>query len=198
MAERPYHHGDLKSALISLATAQIARSGAESLSVRALAREAGVAHRAAYQHFPDKDSLLAAALAAAYDRLATRLDAARDRASSPRDQLLAVASAYGAFAVEEPNVFLAMAGPRINAAGAFADLETAIARAWRHVAGPIAAGVERGDFTLADKTAAAAIFWCGLSGVLTQAAQGRLKLAPEKRAALIALAAERLLAGLAA
>jgi len=195
---RPYHHGDLRNALMRLAAAEIATNGVEGLSLRALARDAGVAHRAAYQHFPDKEALIAAVFADAYDRLAARLDAARDRAAAPSAQLLAVAEAYSAFAFDEPVMFLAMAGPRINAAGDYPDVETALGKAWRHVAAPIAAGVERGDFTLADRAAAAAIFWCGLNGVLVQAALGRLKLRPDERASFMRIVAERLIAGLAA
>lgn len=195
---RTYHHGDLRNALLSLGAQEIDANGVEGLSVRALARRAGVAHRAAYQHFPDKNALIAAVFAEAYERLAARLDAARDRAASPRAQLVTVAAAYSAFAFEEPKMFLAMSGPRINAEGGHPEVETALAKAWRHIAGPIAAGVERGEFTLKDRTAAAAIFWCGLNGVLTQAALGRLKLREDERDAFLRLVAERLIAGLAA
>lgn len=194
--DRPYHHGDLSAALVRLAERHIAREGVETLSVRALAREAGVAHRAAYQHFPDKDALIAAVLAEAYARLEARIGIEVGSAKAPDRVLARVAAAYAGFAFDEPNMVLAMTGPRINESGAHKALEAAIAACWRHVAGPVAQGVEAGLFTLKDKRAAAALFWCGLSGVLTQAVLGRLKLKPAEREAFIATVAERLIAGL--
>lgn len=198
MAARAYHHGDLRATLIALAAAHIAREGVDTLSVRALAKEAGVAHRAAYQHFPDKDGLIAAAFAAAYGRLEAATAKAAAGAATPPEKLLRVARAYAAFAASEPNMFLAMTGPRINEAGAHKDLEAAIARAWRHVAGPIGEGADSGLFTASDKRAAAALFWGGLTGVLTQAALGRLKVKPAERARFFDEIARRLIEGLKA
>ncbi len=198
MATRAYHHGDLRATLIALATAHIAREGVESLSVRALAKDAGVAHRAAYQHFPDKDGLIAAAFAEAYGRLCAKTAKALAAGAAPEAALLAVARAYAAFADEERNMFLAMTGPRINEAGSHKQLEAAIAKAWRHVAGPIGDGVDSGLFKTSDKREAAALFWGGLSGVLTQAALGRLKVKPAERVRFFDDVARRLIAGLKA
>lgn len=196
--DRPYHHGDLRASLVALAYSHIVEHGVESLSVRSLAKSAGVAHRAAYQHFPDKDGLIAATLTEAYRRLGARIADGADKRSGPETALMRVAGAYAAFAFEEPQMFLAMAGPRVNAAGTHKELEEAIASCWRHVAGPIGAGIDAGLFTIADKRAAAAIFWCGLSGILTQAALGRLKLKSAERAPFMDAAAARLIAGLKA
>src|SRR5256885_14536758 len=55
-----YHHGDLRNALIDVALTQIAVEGARALSLREVARAAGVSHTASYRHFPNKESLLAA------------------------------------------------------------------------------------------------------------------------------------------
>ena len=54
-----YHHGGLRNALVSLAVTEIARAGVEKLSLRSLARQAGVSPTAPFRHFPDKQSLLA-------------------------------------------------------------------------------------------------------------------------------------------
>ncbi len=195
---KPYHHGDLRAALIKLAGEQIAASGVQSVSVRALATEAGVAHRAAYQHFPDKDGLVAAVLAAAYERLAMRMEKAARKAAAPEEKLLAAALAYADFAFAEPNMFLAMSGPRINEAGEHKDLEASLSKAWRHIAGPVGVAVESGVFTVEDRRTAAAIFWGGLQGVLSQAILNRLKLKASERKAFMRRAAERLIAGLKA
>lgn len=195
---RPYHHGDLQAVLVALAEAHIAEEGVETLSVRALARKAGVAHRAAYQHFPDKGGLIAAVLVKAYSRLGATIDHAVAPAKSADDTLRKVAEAYAVFAFDEPHMFLAMIGPRVNRSGAYKELEAALAAAWRHITGPIGAGVDSGQFTLIDKRTAAAIFWGGLSGVLTQAVLGRLKLKPAERDAFVATVADRLISALKA
>jgi AcrR family transcriptional regulator len=193
---RAYHHGDLRSTLVALADEQIASAGVETISVRALARAAGVAHRAAYQHFPDKDALVAAALAQGYQRLEERLSAVIGKATPPEEQLIAIAKAYADFAHDEPNMFLAMTGPRINQAGGFGELEAALGRNWRLIVGPINEGVDSGVFGVSDKHAAAAIFWGGLQGVITQAVLSRIKLKPAERRDFFDLAARRLAAAL--
>lgn len=196
-AANSYHHGDLRAELIRLAAAEIAANGVDALSVRALARDAGVAHRAAYQHFPDKDALIAAALTEAYQRLAARL-AKIDGDGSPPRRLASAGAALVDFATREPQMFLAMTGPRVNRSGAHKDLEKAIAAAWRYITGPIADGVADGTFQLADKTAAAALFWGGLQGVLAQAALGRLKVKASARNAFFDTIINGLIAGLKA
>ncbi|NOX82228.1 MAG: TetR/AcrR family transcriptional regulator [Alphaproteobacteria bacterium] len=193
---RAYHHGDLRSTLVALADEEIASAGVETISVRALSRAAGVAHRAAYQHFPDKDALVAAALAQGYQRLEERLSAVIGKATPPEEQLIAIAKAYADFAHDEPNMFLAMTGPRINQAGGFVELEAALRRNWRLIVRPINEGVDSGVFGVSDKHAAAAIFWGGLQGVITQAVLNRIKLKPEERRGFFDLAARRLVAAL--
>ena len=57
---KPYHHGDLRRALMDSADAILEREGPNALSLRAVAREAGVSPAAPYHHFKDKDELLSA------------------------------------------------------------------------------------------------------------------------------------------
>ena len=57
---KPYHHGDLRRALMDSADAILERDGPNALSLRAVAREAGVSPAAPYHHFKDKDELLSA------------------------------------------------------------------------------------------------------------------------------------------
>ena len=190
-----YHHGDLRNTLLHLAAERIAQEGVDAVSVRALARDAGVAHRAAYQHFADKESLIAAAIAAGYERLRKRLERALKGAAGPEERLIRIAAAYAAFAFDEPEIFLAMTGPRINKSGAYPDLETALARNWRLVTSPIAAGADEGIF-ITDKRLAAALYWGGLQGVVAQCVLERIKLKPSQRKAFFKNIGERLVASL--
>lgn len=59
-AAQSYHHGDLRSALLSAATKRLAAHGVDSLSLRKLAEDAGVSRTAPYHHFKDKSALLSA------------------------------------------------------------------------------------------------------------------------------------------
>jgi AcrR family transcriptional regulator len=71
-----YHHGDLRRALIDAAVEAIAESGPSALSLRAVAKGAGVSHAAPAHHFGDKSGLLTAVAAEGYDRFADALDRA--------------------------------------------------------------------------------------------------------------------------
>ena len=66
---RPYHHGDLRRALLEAATVIIERDGPNALTLRAVARQAGVSPAAPYHHFKDKSELLFAVSKEGFSRL---------------------------------------------------------------------------------------------------------------------------------
>ncbi|HWG03567.1 MAG TPA: TetR/AcrR family transcriptional regulator, partial [Beijerinckiaceae bacterium] len=66
---KPYHHGDLRRALIETALQLVSEEQDWAFSLREVARRAGVSHRAPYNHFPEKLDLLAAVAAVGFDRL---------------------------------------------------------------------------------------------------------------------------------
>ncbi|MCF1599369.1 TetR/AcrR family transcriptional regulator [Streptomyces muensis] len=97
---RPYHHGDLRAALLAAAERTLRDKGAAALSLRELAREVGVSHAAPGRHFKDKQALLNALALAGYERLAQTLDAAEDPALPLEPRLTALARAYLGFAID--------------------------------------------------------------------------------------------------
>lgn len=105
---RPYHHGDLRRALIDAAQRVLEREGPNALSLRAVAREAGVSPAAPYHHFEDKGALLLAVATEGFERLDEALTQARDSAEDPRDQLAAIGVAYVQFAVSHPAIYRVM------------------------------------------------------------------------------------------
>src|ERR1700719_2384769 len=104
-----YHHGDLSAALVRAAMELLEQDGEAALSLRAVARRAGVSPAAPYRHYADREALVSAVAAVGYRELAARLVAAHPSPSTP-DQLARVATAYVQFALERPALFRMMFG----------------------------------------------------------------------------------------
>lgn len=100
-----YHHGDLKNALIRAGIEILSRDGMEALSLRNVAKRAGVSHTAPYAHFTDKQALIAAIAAEGYKKLYERLSAAQNPEHDPLGRLRETAHAYLDFALDEPDHF---------------------------------------------------------------------------------------------
>src|SRR4051812_26419852 len=90
-AARPYHHGNLREALLDAGERALESGGAANLSLRELARAAGVSHAAPRRHFADKQALLDALAVAGFERLGTALDAAAARGDDFPARLLGLA-----------------------------------------------------------------------------------------------------------
>ncbi|MER5598487.1 TetR/AcrR family transcriptional regulator [Streptomyces sp. NPDC002265] len=102
-----YHHGDLRAACLRAARELLEEDGSAGLSLRAVARRAGVSATAPYRHYADRDALVSAVAAQGYRELAEHLAAAHPAPSTP-DDLAAVAVVYVQFALEHPALFRAM------------------------------------------------------------------------------------------
>ena len=109
-AARPFHHGDLRRAIVKAALDLLSETESLELSLRELARRAGVTHNAPYKHFADKRDLLAAVSAAGFDMLTKRM--AREIAAlrDPQARLSAMMSAYIRHGVENPALYQLMFG----------------------------------------------------------------------------------------
>ncbi|MFF3454792.1 TetR/AcrR family transcriptional regulator [Streptomyces sp. NPDC002730] len=103
MSERTYHHGDLRRAVLTAALDVIRTEGPSALSLRDLARRAGVSHAAPAHHFKDRSGLLTAIATEGYDLLAASLADAPD--------LRERGVHYVRFAVEHPAHFQVMFQP---------------------------------------------------------------------------------------
>ncbi|MGW4285865.1 TetR/AcrR family transcriptional regulator [Streptomyces sp. NPDC004673] len=103
---RPYHHGDLRAALLESAERTLREKGAAALSLRELARATGVSHAAPGRHFKDKQALLDALALAGYQRLNQALTAATadDPDADLERRMTALARAYLGFAVDNPEL----------------------------------------------------------------------------------------------
>ncbi|HEY2216908.1 MAG TPA: TetR/AcrR family transcriptional regulator, partial [Solirubrobacteraceae bacterium] len=102
MSERPYHHGNLRAALLDQAERTLRERGAQELSLRELARDVGVSHGAPRRHFADRQALLDALAEAGFDRLGGELRAALGGAGEDfQSRLSAIAAAYVHFATRD-------------------------------------------------------------------------------------------------
>jgi AcrR family transcriptional regulator len=105
---RPYHHGDLRRALIDAASRLLESEGPSALSLRAVAREAGVSPAAPYHHFKDKGELLDAVAHEGWTLLDAALAKAKANAPSPREAMNNLGVAYVCFARENPALYRVM------------------------------------------------------------------------------------------
>lgn len=184
---RPYHHGDLRAALVAAGYAQAQKGGAAAVRLRAATRDAGVSPAAAYRHFADHEAWLVAVGTVAMRDLAWAIEARQAGVSltgepiaDARARLIAVGEGYVGFALDSPGAFdVAMFGlitmehaDDPAAAGEsgrtpFQLLTDAIA----DLVGLGAVGVEQAD-------AAAITCWSGVHGFASLATKGPLRQYP--------------------
>jgi len=105
---RPYHHGDLRRALIEAGRRLLEVEGGAGISLRAVAREAGVSPAAPYHHFRDKSELLDALAFEGWDQLGNQMREALSNTGSERDHLVTLGVAYVRFARMNPAIYRVM------------------------------------------------------------------------------------------
>lgn len=103
-ADLPYHHGDLRDALLQSAEKVLERDGIAGLTLRAVAREAGVSHAAPTHHFGDLTGLLSELAAIGYIRFNQAMMAA-NAAGTMQERGMASAKAYLAYAQAHPGMY---------------------------------------------------------------------------------------------
>lgn len=196
MAEPGRRTGTLAADLIDAAEAVIEADGMEALSLRALAARLGVTHPAVYRHYRDRDALLAAVLTRGFETV--RGLNAGIAGTDPRKRLEDYAAAYAGFALDHPNLFLAMTGPRINMDNRYPELEKAIEASLAPAVIAVSEMPGGAGRKPIENRARATVLFAALQGVLAQAIYRRLGLKPARREAFIRDTVHRLVAGLAA
>ena len=173
MPQRPYHHGDLRSALLQSAERTLRERGAAALSLRELAREAGVSHAAPGRHFRDKQALLDALALAGYERLAQSQEAADrpDLALEPR--LAELARAYLSFAIDNSEL-LELMFTRKHDTDVSVRLAAAIERSVGALTRLISDAQQRGEIVAGDPARLTLVTAAGMHGLAALTANGTL------------------------
>lgn len=172
-APQPYHHGDLRRALIETALQLVTEEQDWTFSLREVARRAGVSHRAPYNHFPEKLDLLAAVAAVGFERLREGLLRATEGIDDAEALLDAICRAYIRLGLENPALYRLMFGPALSRAGsdrrptlarsAGADARTVLEEVIRRGARAGAFAVSADDPR--DVALAALSVWSGVHGL---------------------------------
>jgi AcrR family transcriptional regulator len=121
---RRYHHGNLRSALLESARS-ILEEGASDLSLRAVARRAGVSHAAPYRHFPNHEALLVELAKEGFVELREEIVSAAAQKAVESDRIANIGAAYMRFAAKRPALARLMFGPQLPNRDSFPDLTAA-------------------------------------------------------------------------
>jgi len=175
-ATSPYHHGALRNALLEAAERVLERDGLAGLTLRAVAREAGVSHAAPTHHFGDLTGLVSELAAIGFRQFNAAMIDAGATGTMPMEKAMARAKAYVAYAQAHPGMYglmfrterLDYARPSLNEAAeaSFAGLAGAIGASRQE-------RIEHGALSL-DQAAAIARAWSLVHGFTMLLLDGRL------------------------
>jgi AcrR family transcriptional regulator len=175
-ATKPYHHGDLRRALIETALNMLDEDNGWHFTLREVARRAGVSHAAPYKHFPDKAALLAELADQGFKGLRQALEAARP--SSPahhREEFIDMSRAYVHYGAANPNLYGLMFSADARQAVSVDMTEDAEA-ALNVLMELIDQGQKQGWLRTRDIRAQAVACWAQLHGLTLLTINGLLKL----------------------
>jgi AcrR family transcriptional regulator len=194
-ADRPYHHGNLRRALLDEALATIHAEGVDGLTLREIGARTGVSRTALYRHFADKRALLAAVATEGFRTLRDQLVTAWEDGGRGRAAFDAMGVAYVRFAVTNPSHYRVMFGGFVDRTAPDPELDTEAAGAFQALVDALAAlqrdAVVRGD----DTVTVARFVWAVVHGVAMLGIDGQLH-EPGSVEGLLGYALERLRTGI--
>lgn len=186
-----FRHGNLAEALIEAALKRIEADGVETITLRDLADDTGVNHRAIYRHFPDKDALLAAVAERCWKDFNKQQRKAIANQPPGEPMLVAAGMANYLFAREHPNIFHFVNDARFNLEGKFPAYEATVMEAVQILAIGFA-----GTGMAPEKVLwRAALYMTSLQGIISQILHRRLRIAPQHATAMMTDACTMLIRG---
>lgn len=172
---RPYHHGNLRQALLQAAEAALEARGASVLSLRELSRQVGVSHTSPRRHFADKQALLDALAQSGFQRLDVALaQATEGRARNFSARLTNFAQAYIEFALKHPALWGLMFESK-HRPRAPSELLEASNAAFSHGPGLFKAGQAAGEIVPGDPWRLSLTLSAALQGLVSISTDGKFK-----------------------
>lgn len=169
----PYHHGNLAEALETAARELLETRSAAELSLREVARQAGVSHNAPYHHYGDRASLLKSLAALVMSELVEAQQRAAGAGGDARSRLLAVGLAYVGYAADHSNAFALVYDPEICVPGDPGEVMGALIDANHALLAELVAELWPHDDELT-RSARAAALWSTVHGLAQLVTAGHL------------------------
>jgi AcrR family transcriptional regulator len=174
-SSRPYHHGNLREALLQAAEKALESGGVASISLRELSREIGVSHTSPRRHFANKQALLDALALRGFERFDETLSrASRQPGQSFKTRLTKVARAFVSFAIGHPALLTLMFEAKHRPA-APRELLQASERAFSHAPAAFAQGQATGEVVPGDPSRLALVVFAALQGLVVLSTDGKFK-----------------------
>jgi AcrR family transcriptional regulator len=172
---RPYHHGNLRQALLHAAEAALEAGGVQHLSLRELSRELGVSHASPQRHFATKQNLIDALAIMGFERLSSVMaKAAGARSQDFNARLTRGARAYVGFALKHPALFALMFEAK-RRSGMLPELRTALGAAFSHIPKILKEGQEAGKIVSGDPDRLALTLGATLHGLVAMSIEGKVR-----------------------
>lgn len=173
-----YHHGDLKNALLDAGERLLVEKGVAAISLRDVARSAGVSHTAPYRHFSNKAALLRALARRGFEELNRELDnAGVCNLPGPEQQLVGISVTYVSFALANQDKLRLMFSDVVDAGGDPGFLQTA--RAVNELLVEVFnTGTGLGIFRRRDASELALVAWTSMHGLASLLIAGSLDTDP--------------------
>jgi len=191
MPAKPYHHGDLRRALLDEALRTIETQGVEHLTLRTVGARLGVSRSALYRHFADKQSLLATVGKEGFRKLRQALADAWEENGHGRAGFDAMHRAYVQFAVAHPSHYRVMFGGFIESAAKDDHFISEARGAFQVLLDALVEQQNAGDIRRDDPVLMARFVWALVHGTAMLFIDGQLP-EPAQREALEPYVAERI------
>ena len=167
--------GDLRAQVLDASVQLIGEAGLAGLSMREVARRAGVSHQAPYHHFADKESIVAALVERGFVMLAERMEVKAAEKGTVAQRLSKAGREYVMFALEQPVFFRLMFRPELVDLERFPPAQAAGARALAVLERLVVERTEATRVTPSRREAMVSMHWAmvhGLSSLLLDGSLG--------------------------
>jgi AcrR family transcriptional regulator len=171
-----YHHGHLRRALLDAAMDLVRERGVDGLTLREVARRAGVSHNAPYHHFADKGALVSALVVETFEGFEQVFrDAVAATGGSHLDRIRAIGEAYVRFAFDDPPRFALMWRPELRTIADDSPVDEAGMASYQVLIGEVDAGQRAGEIVGGDVAQLSLAAWSAVHGLAMLVVDGPLR-----------------------